>query len=141
MRDTVAVISARGVRRWQAGHPWVFRSDVVRPPTAPPGAVPVRDQQGRSQGWALWSPVSEISLRLLDRDGDAVIDEAWWHGRLAGAIARRKPLMGATNAYRLVHGEGDACPSLVVDRYDRWLVAQFLSAGLEAFRGEIERKV
>jgi 23S rRNA (cytosine1962-C5)-methyltransferase len=137
MRDAFAVISARGARRWQAGHPWVFRSDVVHPPAAPPGAVPVRDQQGRSQGWALWSPESEISLRLIERNPDSVIDEAWWHDRLAAAIARRKPLMGQTNAYRLVHGEGDGCPSLVVDRYDRWLVVQLLSAGLEAFREEI----
>jgi 23S rRNA (cytosine1962-C5)-methyltransferase len=137
MRDAFAVISARGARRWQAGHPWVFRSDVVHPPAAPPGAVPVRDQQGRAQGWALWSPASEISLRLIERDPDVVIDVAWWHDRLARAIARRIPLTGETNAYRLVHAEGDGCPSLVVDRYDRWLVVQLLSAGLEAFRPEI----
>ena len=137
MGDAFAVISARGARRWQAGHPWVFRSDVVRRPASPPGAVAVRDQQGRAQGWALWSPASEISLRLIERDPDKNIDEVWWHSRLARAIARRKPLMGETNAYRLVHAEGDGCPSLVVDRYDRWLVVQLLSAGLESFREEI----
>ncbi len=136
VRDA-AVVSARGARRWQIGHPWVFRSDVVRAPAAPPGAVRVCDQQGRSFGWALWSPTSEISLRLIEPDPDAVIDEAWWHDRLARAIGRRKPLMGQTNAYRLLHGEGDGCPSLVADRYDRWIVVQFLSAGLEAFRNEI----
>lgn len=137
MGDSFAVISARGARRWQAGHPWVFRSDVVQPPASPPGAVAVRDQQGRAQGWALWSPASEISLRLIERDPDKIIDEVWWHSRLARAIARRKPLMGETNAYRLVHAEGDGCPSLIVDRYDRWLVVQLLSAGLESFREEI----
>ena len=137
MGDAFAVISARGARRWQAGHPWVFRSDVVRRPASPPGAVAVRDQQGRAQGWALWSPASEISLRLIERDPDKIIDEVWWHSRLARAIARRKPLMGETNAYRLVHAEGDGCPSLIVDRYDRWLVVQLLSAGLESFREEI----
>jgi 23S rRNA (cytosine1962-C5)-methyltransferase len=136
-RDAHAVISARGARRWSSGHPFVFRSDVLHPPAAPPGAVPVRDPQGRPLGFALWSPASEISLRLLDRSADATIDETWWHERIARAIARRKPVMEHTNAYRLVFGEGDGLPSLIADRYDHWLVVQFLSAGLEAFRGEI----
>ena len=136
-----AVISARGARRWHGGHPWVFRSDVVQPPDSPPGAVAVRDQQGRSLGWALWSPASEISLRLLDSDPDALIGESWWHARIARSIARREPLAESANAYRLVHGEGDGLPSLVADRYDRWVVVQLLSAGLEAFRDEIAESI
>jgi 23S rRNA (cytosine1962-C5)-methyltransferase len=137
-RDDAAVISARGAKRWQHGHPWIFKSDVVRTPSAPPGAVRVRDQQGRELGSALWSPASEISLRFVERDPSVAIDAAWWHGRLATSIARRAPLRTAeTTAYRLVHGEGDGLPSLVVDRFDRWVVVQLLSAGLEAFRPEI----
>lgn len=136
-----AVVSARGARRWAAGHPWIFRSDIVQPPDAPPGAVTVRDQQGRSLGWALWSPASEISLRLLDSDPDARIGEGWWHTQIAHAIARREPLSENSNAYRLVHGEGDGLPSLVVDRFDRWVVVQLLSAGLEAFRDEITEAI
>ncbi|MFI5233646.1 MAG: class I SAM-dependent rRNA methyltransferase [Gemmatimonadales bacterium] len=136
-----AVISARGARRWQGGHPWVFRSDVMQPPDSPPGAVTVRDPQGRSLGWALWSPASEISLRLLDGDPDARIGEAWWHERIARAIARREPLAEHANAFRLVHGEGDGLPSLVADRFDRWVVVQLLSAGLEAFREEITEAI
>ena len=132
-----AVISARGARRWHGGHPWVFRSDIMQPPDSPPGAVAVRDPQGRGLGWALWSPASEISLRLLDSDPDALIGEAWWHRHIARAIARREPLAEHANAYRLVHGEGDGLPSLVADRFDRWVVVQLLSAGLEAFREEI----
>ena len=136
-----AVISARGARRWHGGHPWIFRSDIVQPPDAPPGAVPVRDQQGRPLGIALWSPASEISLRLLDSDPDAHITESWWHARIAHAVARREPVSAHANAYRLVHGEGDGLPSLVVDRFDRWVVVQLLSAGLEAFRAEIVEAV
>jgi len=136
-----AVISARGARRWHGGHPWIFRSDIVQPPDAPPGAVPVRDQQGRPLGIALWSPASEISLRLLDSDPDARITESWWHARIAHAVARREPVSAHANAYRLVHGEGDGLPSLVVDRFDRWVVVQLLSAGLEAFRAEIVEAV
>src|ERR1035437_8932740 len=132
-----AVISARGARRWDGGHPWVFCSDVVLSPTTPPGAVSVCDQQRSALGWALWSPASEISLRLLDRDPDALIGEGWWHAQIARAIARREPVAQHANAYRLVHGEGDGLPSLVADRFDRWVVVQLLSAGLEAFRDEI----
>lgn len=136
----LATVSARGARRWAQGHPWIYRSDVVtRPDGAPAGAVEVRDPRGMRLGVALWSPRSEISLRLLDRDADAALDDAWWGGRIGAAIARRGPLGDVTNAYRLVHGEGDALPSLVVDRYDRWLVVQLMSAGIDAFAPAIVR--
>jgi 23S rRNA (cytosine1962-C5)-methyltransferase len=132
-----AIVSNRGARRWDAGHPWIYRSDVIERPTAEAGAVRVTDQRGKPLGVALWSPRSEISLRLLDRDPDASLDASWWRRRLEHAIARRAGLDTDTNAFRLVHGEGDGVPSLVVDRYDRWLVVQLTSAGLEHFRTEI----
>ena len=132
-----AVVSARGARRWTDGHPWIFKSDVVTAPAAPAGAVEVRDPRGKPIGVALWSPTSEIALRLLDGDAAARIDGDWWTARIKRAIARRAGLESETNAFRLVHGEGDALPSLVVDRYDRWLVVQLLSAGIEAFRRDI----
>ncbi|MDA1081820.1 MAG: class I SAM-dependent rRNA methyltransferase [Gemmatimonadetes bacterium] len=137
MTGAHAVVSARGARRWADGHAWIFRSDIAVPPTAGAGAVAVRDQRGKPLGLALWSPQSEISLRLLDPDPDAVIDASWWKRRIAVALARRAGLERDTNAFRLVHGEGDGLPSLVVDRYDRWLVLQLLSAGVEAFRDDI----
>jgi 23S rRNA (cytosine1962-C5)-methyltransferase len=134
-----ATVSAKGARRWEAGHPWIYRSDLVTAPDGDAGVVRVMDQRGKPIGLALWSPRSEISLRELDGDPDAVIDGDWWHRALARAIARRSPLAGDTTACRLVHGEGDLIPSLIVDRYDRWLVVQLMSAGLEHFRGEIVR--
>jgi len=134
---TVAKINAKGARRWAGGHGWVYRSDVIDRPLVDAGAVLVYDTRGKPLGWALWSPESEISLRLLDSDPDAVIDQAWWDARIAASIARRIPLEDHTNALRLIHGEADGCPSLVCDRYDSWLVVQFMSAGLEAFRREI----
>ena len=133
-----AVISSRGAKRYQDGHPWIFKSDVVSPPSVAAGAVAVIDQAGRPLGTALWSPKSEISLRFVTKQSGATLDAAWWRERIGAAIARRAGVLDAdTNACRLVHGEGDGLPSLVVDRYDRWLVVQLLSAGLEAFRGEI----
>ncbi|HEY0779479.1 MAG TPA: class I SAM-dependent rRNA methyltransferase [Gemmatirosa sp.] len=132
-----ATVSARGAERWTRGHPWIYRSDVIAPPSRPAGVVGVEDARGRPLGRALWSPASEISLRLLTRDARAAVDRSWWRDALARAIDRRAPLATEATAYRLVHGEGDGLPSLVVDRYDRWLVLQLMSAGLETVRDDI----
>src|SRR5258708_8243984 len=134
---SIARVNAKGARRWLSGHPWIYRTDVIERPLMEAGAVLVHDNRAKPIGWALWSPLSEISLRLLDSDPDAVIDQGWWDERIASAIARRVPLEDHSNAIRLVHGEADGCPSLVCDRYDEWLVVQFMSAGLERFRAEI----
>lgn len=82
-------------------------------------------------GQALYSPASEIRLRLLEPT-ERPIDAAWWRERIASCLDRRKRI--DATAFRVVHGEGDALPSLIVDRYDRWVVAQILSAGLETQR-------
>ena len=132
-----ATVSERGAQRWARGHPWIFKSDVRKRPAAPAGVVRVRDNRGRWIGVALWSPTSEISLRLLDSDADVRIDGDWWLDRVARALNRRQGLEASTNAYRLVHAEADGLPALICDRYDRWLVVQLLSAGVEAFREPI----
>ncbi|HEX6308115.1 MAG TPA: class I SAM-dependent rRNA methyltransferase [Longimicrobiales bacterium] len=130
-------MNLRGAARWRdAGHPWIYRSDVVRPPESGPGAVTVVDEAGRLLGTALWSPVSQISLRFLDREvGDA--DARFWGRRIEAALAFRAALAPDATAYRLVHGEADGIPSLIVDRYGEHLVVQLLSAGLEVYRREI----
>ena len=129
-----AVVTARAAKRWEQGHPWIYRSDLEKRPDVPAGVVEVADSRGRRLGQALWSPASEISLRLLERNADTPIDAAWWKNRIHDAAARRADLAGHTNAYRLVHGEADGCPSLICDRYDRYIVVQLMSAGLEACR-------
>ncbi len=126
-------VSDRGAARWTRGHPWIFRSDLMDDVESA-GVVPVTDPRGRFLGQALASPKSEIRLRLLDRT-DAPIDRAWWRERIGEARSRREGI--DANAYRVVHGEGDGLPSLVVDKYDRWIVAQTLSAGLETMRDDI----
>jgi 23S rRNA (cytosine1962-C5)-methyltransferase len=136
MTDT-AKVTAKGARRWESGHPWIYRSDVSERPSVGAGAVLVRDHRGKPIGRALWSPRSEISLRLLDPNPDADINADWWSGKIEAAVSRRVGLDAITNAYRIVHGEGDGLPSLICDKYDRWAVVQMMSAGLEAFRGEI----
>jgi 23S rRNA (cytosine1962-C5)-methyltransferase len=129
-----AVVTARAAKRWEQGHPWIYRSDLERRPDAPAGIVEVADGRGRRLGLALWSPASEISLRFLERNADTTIDAAWWKNRIHDAAARRADLATQTNAYRIVHGEADGCPSLICDRYDRYIVVQLMSAGLEACR-------
>jgi 23S rRNA (cytosine1962-C5)-methyltransferase len=132
---TWATVSARGAARWARGHPWIYRSDVADGPEQA-GIIAVRDASGRFLGQALYSPRSEIRLRLLERT-ERTIDTDWWQARFATAFARRADI--DANAWRAVHGEGDGLPALIVDRYDRWLVVQLLSAALETQRTEILR--
>lgn len=128
-----AKVSPKGADRWSNGHPWIYRTDVRSGPEAA-GLCRVLDPRGKCIGIALHSPKSQIRLRLLSRD-ERPIDAAWWRERLAACLAARAGI--DATAYRVVHGEGDGLPSLVVDRYDRWLVVQLLSAGVETARPEI----
>jgi 23S rRNA (cytosine1962-C5)-methyltransferase len=129
------VVTARGARRWESGHPWIYRSDVRREPEVrEPGVVTVRDARGRYLGRALYSPASEIRLRLLTR-ADEAVDSVWWAARLGEALARRAGI--DATAYRVVHAEADSLPSLIVDRYGPHVVAQLLSAGLERCRADV----
>ena len=127
-------VTARGAERWKQGHPWIYRSDVATEPDKEPGIVPVTDRKGKFLGQALYSPRSEIRLRLLTR-GRETIDAQWWAERLASAARRRN--VSEASAWRVVHAEGDALPSLVIDKYGPYVVAQLLSAGLETAREEI----
>src|SRR5688572_24550916 len=133
MRTPIEVTS-KGATRWARGHPWIYASDVVSE-SGPPGVAPVIGPRGKPLGQALYSPKSEIRLRLLESRGDVAIDHAWWVTRIQAALDRRAGI--DATAYRVVHAEGDGLPSLVIDRYDRWVVAQLLSAGLEARRAEV----
>ncbi len=127
-------VTARGAERWKQGHPWIYRSDVAAEPEKKPGIVPVTDRKGKFLGQALYSPTSEIRLRLLTRS-DQPIDARWWAERIAAAAARRNGI-NAT-AWRAVHAEADGLPSLVIDKYGPWIVAQLLSAGLETARADV----
>ncbi len=94
----------------------------------------VLDPRGKFLGQALYSPRSEIRLRLIERTARP-IDAVWWRERIAACLTRRNGI--DASAYRVVHAEGDGLPALVIDRYDRWAVVQILSAGLETMRPSI----
>ena len=127
-------VTQRGVERARAGHLWIYRSDVRSDADAQGGTiVRVMDERKRYVGQALYSDRSEISLRLLTLH-DEPIDREWWRARLRAAMLRREQYRQGTNAYRLIYSEGDLLPSLIVDVYDRVLVLQTLSQGMDALK-------
>jgi len=128
------VVTPRGVGRLRAGHPWIFRSDVRDADADAPGLAALVDERGKGLGTALFSPASEIRARRLAPEGTAV-DAGWWRAMIAAALERRRGI--TDGACRVVHAEGDGLPSLIVDRYGDYAVAQLLSAGLEAVKGDV----
>jgi 23S rRNA (cytosine1962-C5)-methyltransferase len=135
-----AVVNRRAADRLRAGHPWVYASDVVevtgdKLPAADlipaPGLIPVADQRGIPLGTALYSPASQIALRLVSREVLAT-DEEWLavvEARLRRALALRAGM--GTEACRLVFSEADGLPGLIVDRYGTLLLVQVLARGLD----------
>ncbi|MGE3511558.1 MAG: class I SAM-dependent rRNA methyltransferase [Vicinamibacterales bacterium] len=127
---SIVVISPRGEQRLHAGHPWIYRSDVVEVQASGGDRVLVRSRRGQPLGHALYSDRSQIALRMLT-DGEREADDALIARRIADAIAFRRVLEIDATAYRVVHGESDRLPSLVVDRYGDYLVVQMLSQGMD----------
>jgi 23S rRNA (cytosine1962-C5)-methyltransferase len=122
----------RGVDRWQGGHPWIYRADLNGDPGLPGGeVVRVTDGRGWFIGKAFYSKHSKISLRWLTYE-DIPVDEDFFRQRLAAADAMRRKALPGETTYRVVHGEADQLPGLVVDRYGDYLSVQFLVPAMEA---------
>jgi 23S rRNA (cytosine1962-C5)-methyltransferase len=127
------VISSRGSERLRAGHLWVYRSD-VRAALADAGSiVRLTDERGRYHGRAFYSDKSQIAVRLLTRE-DVPVDRAFFTERIRRAAAYRKTVVDNTETYRLVYGEADLLPSLIVDCYGDYLVVQTLSQSTERIK-------
>jgi len=130
-------IARRAVERLEAGHVWVYASDVSNAGDAGPGdAVTVEDPRGRRIGTAHYSSSSQIALRLLSRE-QVTIDRPWLTARLRAAQAHRDRIVSGTEAYRLVFSEADQLPGLIVDRYGESLVLQTVTQGMDAIKSEI----
>ena len=123
-------ISIRGEQRLRGGHPWIYRSDIAEVNAGGGDIVVVQNVKGRTLGSALFSDRSQIAIRMLI-DGERPANEALIAARLDAAIGFREALRIEGTAYRLVHGEADLLPSLVVDRYGDYLVVQALSQGMD----------
>jgi 23S rRNA (cytosine1962-C5)-methyltransferase len=133
-----ARISRRAADRLRAGHVWVYASDVeslnAGDESGAPALLPVADSRGLLLGTALYSPASQIALRLVSREA---IAEAKWLAllaeRLRGAIGRRKAMLNAeTDACRLCFSEADELPGLIVDKYGDLVILQLLTKGLDS---------
>jgi|HubBroStandDraft_1064217.scaffolds.fasta_scaffold16308_2 23S rRNA (cytosine1962-C5)-methyltransferase len=127
-------VNRKAARRVASGHPWIFESDVVDKEGAEPGAaVKVVNLAGKALGTAHFSAASQIALRMLSRDVEEIGRE-FFAQRLAAAEAHRRRVAPGVDAYRVVYGEGDLLPALVVDRYANYLVLQTLNQGMDAAR-------
>jgi 23S rRNA (cytosine1962-C5)-methyltransferase len=118
-------------------HPWIFEGSVASGKADAGETVRVEDSAGHFLAWAAYSPLSLIRLRAWSFDEAERIDAAFFARRIAAAIEVRARMPIASNGVRLVHGESDGLPGLVVDRYADTLSAQFLSAGVERWKATI----
>lgn len=133
----VVRVNRKGADRIDSGHPWIFASDVISHGGASAGAaVRVVDPKGHNLGTAHYSSTSQITLRLLSRRVEPV-DGTFLRERLSAALRYRVRFVQGSNAYRLVHAEGDLLPGLIVDRYGDWLVLQLLDQGMDRMKDEV----
>ena len=121
-------------RSLQKRHPWVFESSLTSGKADPGETVRVVGHDGAFLAWAAFSPTSQIRLRAWGFDEAERIDASFFERRIAAAVAIRARLPIASDGMRLIHGEADGLPGLVVDVYADTLVAQFLSAGVERWK-------
>ena len=115
-------------------HPWIFDSAVAKGGADPGETVRVESAEGRFLAWAAFSPTSKIRARAWSFEEAERIDAAFLNRRVAAAVLARSRFDIASDSCRLIHGEADGLPGLVVDRYGPTLVAQFLSCGVERFK-------
>ncbi len=131
---TTVKVNRKAAARVESGHPWIFSDDVVHRGDARGGeAVRVDDPTGRLLGTAHYSSSSRICLRML-ASRQAGIDRDFFLERLRLAAEHRTRVVHSTDACRLVHGEGDRLPALVVDRYGEYFTVQTLNQGMDASR-------
>ena len=123
------------------GHPWVFSGAVAAHPNGvePGSIVDVYDSECVFVGRGYYNPASSIPVRVMTLDEETDLDGDFIRSRIARALDLRKAWIDekTTNAYRVVHGENDGLPGLIVDRYADFVVVQFHTLGMECFRNSI----
>ena len=131
-------VNRKAADRVASGHPWIFTSDIVNLDGAQPGAaVKVADPRGRALGTAHYSSASQISLRMLSSQVEEIGRDFYLKRLRAAEDHRRTVVPHGVDAYRVVHGEADLLPALVVDRYGDYLAIQTLDQGMDAAKSEI----
>ena len=134
MTSNVVRVSQRGMERLRNGHLWIYRSDVRQADAGPGTVVRITDDRGRFAGQAFYSDRSQIAIRLLTRE-DVSIDREFFLNRIHTAAEFRSRVVRDTECFRIVYGEADLLPSLIVDRYGDYISLQTLSQGTEACKG------
>ena len=135
--NVVKLELARGLgRHLRAGHPWVFRKALEHPPRIPAGSVVDLTENGKFVARGYYDPHSAIAVRVLTRDSRETVDSRFITQRVQRSLAARTSLIDLkdTDSYRLIHGEGDGLPGVVVDLYAGWAVMKLYSAGLTPYR-------
>ena len=132
MNEALPVVRLKNA--WNSTHPWIFQRLVEKPAQRPkPGSiVDVLSVDGQWIGRGFYNGHSRIAVRILERDPDVAIDQAWFEAKIGEAIRLRREFLkldDISNAWRVVHSEGDGISGLVVDRYDDLIVVEFFSAG------------
>ena len=128
------VITAKGTRWVEQGHPWIYEGEVIRQEgdCENGGLVDAVSEKGKYLGTGFLSEKSKIRVRLLSRNANDRFDAAFWQRRLQYAWDYRKTVMGdQTSCCRIIFGEADGFPGLTVDRFSDLLVTQTLSIGME----------
>jgi 23S rRNA (cytosine1962-C5)-methyltransferase len=123
----------------QRRHPWVYSTAIGKTAGTPHSGdtVEIRSADGKFLAWGAFSPESQIRIRTWSFEETDVIDNAWIARKIHAAAAKRQVLDTVTNAQRLVFGEADQLPGLIVDRYGDWAVVQILSAAVEYWRAAV----
>lgn len=136
---TQLVVKSERVKKLRNQYPWLYADEIaeMRGEAQAGDLVELVETGGNFIARAFFSPSSHIAARILSFDPAEKINRAFFETRLAGALARRVGLIANTNALRLVHGEADQLPGLIVDRFADTLVVQFRNAGVERLRKEI----
>lgn len=131
-------VAPPGLHRLQQGHLWVYEGHVtaVKGDPQPGELVDLVDGRRRWIGRGFFNPKSKIRARLLTTR-DEPIDEGFWRARLQAALRYRERVVEGATAYRLIHGESDLLPGLIVDRYDDLLVLQTLSYGMDVRKQDL----
>jgi 23S rRNA (cytosine1962-C5)-methyltransferase len=141
VRRLATRVTPDALRRVRAGHPWIFDRSITRLAAggAPGDLAVVFDERRRFVAIGLYDPESPIRIKVLHRGAPTLIDGAFWRRRLAGSLARRDALArsGHTDAYRVVHGENDGLPGLVLDRYGDVAVLKLYTAAWFAHLDEV----
>ena len=118
-------------------HPWIFDGAIAKGGGDPGETVRVDSHEGQFLGWAAFSPTSKIRARVWSFNEAEQIDASFFRARIASAVKARKLFDIKSDGLRLIHGESDGLPGLVVDRYGDTLVAQFSSCGTERWKSVI----